>query len=62
VVRAATPDQGTSVDLAEVLRGSAQHPDGTYWFQDVGWLDQAAVADKNGKTFLATCTPEPAKK
>ena len=62
VVRGATPDQGTSVDLAEVLKGSAQHPDGTYWFQDVGWLDQAAVADKDGKTFLATCTPEPAKK
>jgi hypothetical protein len=62
VVRAATPDQGTSVDLGEVLKGSAQHPDGTYWFQDVGWLDQPAVAQEDGKTFLATCTPSPAKK
>ena len=61
-VRAATPDQGASVDLAEVLKGSAQHPDHTYWFQDVGWLDPAAVAEKDGKTFTATCTPAPAGK
>jgi hypothetical protein len=51
----------TSTDLAEVIKGSRQHPADTYWFQDVGWLNPADVAAKDGKTFLATCTPDPAK-
>lgn len=53
---------GTSTDLAEVIKGSDQHPPDTYWFQGVGWLNQTDVAAKDGKTFLATCTPDPAKK
>lgn len=53
---------GSTTDLAEVIRGSARHPADTYWFQDVGWLNPAEVAAQDGKTFLATCTPDPAKK
>ncbi|MEB3035014.1 hypothetical protein [[Mycobacterium] nativiensis] len=53
---------GSTTDLAEVIRGSEQHPADTYWFQDVGWLNPAEVAAQDGKTFLATCTADPAKK
>ncbi len=52
---------GSSVDLAQVRSGSASHPANTYFFQGVGWLDAAQVAAQNGKTFLATCTLDPAK-
>lgn len=52
---------GTSTSLAELIGGSAQHPDDTYWFQDVGWLNPAEVAAQDGKKFLATCTPDSAK-
>lgn len=53
---------GSSTDLAEAIDGSEQHPVDTYWFQGVGWLDPDDVAARDGKTFLATCTPDPAKK
>ncbi len=53
---------GSTTDLAEVIQGSDQHPSDTYWFQDVGWLNPAEVAAQDGKSFLATCTPDPAKK
>lgn len=53
---------GSSADIAEIVKGSAGHPDDTYWFQDVGWLNPAQVAERDGKTFLATCTPDPARK
>lgn len=52
---------GSSTDLAEVMQRSGQHPGDTYWFQDVGWLNPAEVAAQDGKTFLATCTRDPAK-
>ena len=52
---------GSKTHIAEIVKGSAEHPDDTYWFQDVGWLDPAEVAAQDGKTFLATCTPDPAK-
>jgi hypothetical protein len=52
---------GSSSNLAEVVKGSAEHPDDTYWFQGVGWLDPADVAAQDTKTFLATCTHDPAK-
>jgi hypothetical protein len=51
---------GTTTHLAEVIKGSAEHPEDTYWFQDVGWLNPGDAAAKDGKTFLATCTPQPA--
>lgn len=53
---------GTTTDLVDVIEGSGQHPIDTYWFQDVGWLNSAEVAAQDGKTFLATCTSDPAKK
>lgn len=52
---------GSNVQLAEVKNGSASHPQDTYYFQGVGWLDQTQVSQQDGKTFLATCTPDPAK-
>lgn len=50
-----------TTDLAEVIDHSDEHPDDTYWFQDVGWLGPDQAAEQNGKTFLATCTEDPAK-
>lgn len=52
---------GTSVDLAAVIEGSERHPDDTYWFRHVGWLNPAEVAEQDGKTFLGICTADPAK-
>ncbi|MGV9799004.1 hypothetical protein ACWDTP_13215 [Mycobacterium sp. NPDC003449] len=49
-----------TIDLADALDGSAQHPDDTYWFQGFGWLDPAEVAAQNGEKFLTLCTPDPA--
>jgi hypothetical protein len=51
---------GTTTKLADVINDSAQHPDDTYFFQGVGWLNPADVAAKDGKDFLATCTVKPA--
>lgn len=48
--------------LAEVMEHSADHPEDTYWFQGVGWLNPGQVAEQDGKTFLTTCTEDPAKK
>ena len=53
---------GSTTNLADVVTGSQHHPADTYWFQDVGWLNAADVAAQDGKTFLATCTPDPAEK
>jgi hypothetical protein len=52
---------GSTAQIAEVIDGSADHPNDTYWFQDVGWLNPAQVAEQDGKTFLATCTDDPAQ-
>jgi hypothetical protein len=51
---------GAQTDLAVVREESVKHPDDTYWFQDVGWLNPAQVAEEDAKTFLALCTPDPA--
>lgn len=53
---------GSYADIAEVVEGSSQHPNDTYLFEGVGWLNAADVAAQDGKTFLATCTADPAKK
>lgn len=45
----------------EIIVHSAEHPENTYYFPDVGWLDPAEVAAKNGNEFLTVCTPDPAK-
>ncbi|MGH9381032.1 MAG: hypothetical protein ACRD2Z_10535 [Thermoanaerobaculia bacterium] len=47
--------------IDEVVDGSDDHPEGTYLFQEVGWLDTTAVAEKNGETFLTVCTTAPAE-
>lgn len=49
----------TTTQLADVINGSTEHPQDTYFFQGVGWLNPAEVAAQDGKTFLATCTPNP---
>ena len=57
----ATPaGHDATTDLSTVIAESAAHPDDTYYFAGVGWLDPAGVAARDGKTFLATCTPDPA--
>jgi hypothetical protein len=53
---------GSTTNMAEVVKGSAEHPDDTYWFQDVGWMNPAQVAEQDRKTFLATCSHDPTKK
>lgn len=52
---------GSSSDVAEVVKGSAEHPADTYWFQGVGWLNAAQVTEQNASTFLTPCTADPAK-
>jgi hypothetical protein len=51
---------GSSVDIADIVEGSDQRPNDTYFFEGVGWLNPEDVATQDGKTFLATCTPDPA--
>lgn len=47
--------------LREVIDGSPGHPEDTYYFQGVGWLNPDQVAEQAGTTFLGPCTPDPAK-
>ncbi|BBY26122.1 hypothetical protein [Mycolicibacterium sediminis] len=47
--------------VADIVAGSADHPEDTYWFQDVGWLGPDDVDELDGKTFLTPCTPDPAR-
>lgn len=50
-----------TVELGEVIDGSPNHPDDSYYFEGIGWLDPAQVAEQDGKTFLGPCTPDPTK-
>jgi hypothetical protein len=50
---------GAKVDVAQVLRESAQHPSGSYLFGQSGWLDASDVQRENQKSFLTVCTPDP---
>lgn len=61
-VRGGEGGWGTTTYLDEVRNGSGEHPADTYWFQDVGWLNPSQVAEKDGKSFLASCTHKPAEK
>jgi hypothetical protein len=49
----------TPTDVAEIVDGSADHPDYTYYFQGIGWLDAAQVAAENRKSLLTVCTADP---
>ncbi|OBC16670.1 hypothetical protein A5784_25850 [Mycobacterium sp. 852013-50091_SCH5140682] len=61
-VSRADPDTGPQrADLGVVRAESASHPEDTYWFQGIGWLNPTQVAEQDGKTFLATCTRDPKK-
>lgn len=53
---------GASGDLAEAMTESVRHPDDTYWFQGVGWLNPADVSARDGRDFLTLCRPDPAQK
>ncbi|MCV7284326.1 hypothetical protein H7J87_03190 [Mycolicibacterium wolinskyi] len=61
VISASRDGWGSTSDLTQVVTGSTQHGTDAYWFQDIGWLTAADVAAQDGKTFLATCTSDPAK-
>ncbi|MGB5113334.1 MAG: hypothetical protein WBO08_17645 [Mycobacterium sp.] len=50
-----------TVSLREVVDGSPEHPADSYYFDGIGWLDPAAVADQDGRTFLGPCTVDPAR-
>lgn len=43
---------------AEVVAGSDNHPADTFYFEGVGWLDAAGVAESEGKEFAGVCTPQ----
>jgi hypothetical protein len=53
---------GASSAVAKIVDGSEGHPDDTYWFDGVGWLSPAQVAEQDGKTSTAVCTPDPERK
>ncbi len=50
---------GARVDVAQVLRESAQHPSGSYLFGQRGWMEASDVQRENKKSFLTVCTPDP---
>lgn len=50
---------GARVDVARVLRESAQRPPGSYLFGQRGWMDASDVQRENQKSFLTVCTPDP---
>jgi hypothetical protein len=50
---------GAKVDVAQVLRESAEHPSGSYLFGQRGWMDASDVQRENQKSFLTICTPDP---
>lgn len=52
---------GTRTDLAAVIAESDEHDEDTYYFDEIGWLDASAVAERDGKDFLTPCTPDPEK-
>lgn len=50
---------GALVDVARVLRESADHPSDTYLFGEIGWLNAADIQRENQKSLLTICTPDP---
>jgi hypothetical protein len=60
VADAADQPWGTDTDLDVVRDESAEHAEDVYYFDHVGWLDEAAVTERNGTDFLTPCTPDPA--
>jgi len=48
---------GTS-RMADIVDGSDSHPADTFYFDGVGWLDPAGVAEREGKEFAGVCRPQ----
>ncbi|WP_135453750.1 hypothetical protein [Mycobacterium sp. DL99] len=49
---------GSGTEVSEIVDGSPNHPEDTYWFTGVGWLNETDVAAQDGKTFTSVCTPQ----
>ncbi|ULN37015.1 hypothetical protein [Mycolicibacterium smegmatis] len=47
----------TSV-VADIVENSGDHPDNTFFFDGVGWLDPEGVAARIGNDFEGVCTPQ----
>lgn len=60
-VDGADPSWGSITAVDAIVSGSAEHPPTHYLFGKNGWKDEAAVQRDNGRTFLAICTPDPAR-
>lgn len=45
----------------EITEHSAEHPEDTYYFFDLGWLNPAEIEARDGKEFMTVCTPDPGK-
>lgn len=43
---------------ADIVDGSDDHPDDTFFFDGVGWLDPEGVAARIGNDFEGVCTPQ----
>ena len=48
---------GTS-RVADIVDGSDGHPSDTFYFDGVGWLDPAGVAEREGREFAGVCRPQ----
>ncbi len=46
---------GGRAPLTEAVEHSSQHPGNVYYVSNVGWLDPAEAAARNGKDFLGLC-------
>jgi hypothetical protein len=44
-----------TTNLTTPIAESAQHPEDTYYFQDIGWLNPADIADRDRRDFHTIC-------
>jgi hypothetical protein len=50
----------TPVRIADFADASVDHPPDSFYYPGVGWLGPEEVADRNGRSLLTVCTPDPA--
>ena len=48
----------TPTGIADIIDGSDANP-GSFYYAGIGWLDPAEVAERNGRSLLTACTPDP---
>lgn len=60
IVTAPEGSGSTPTNIAEIVDGSSEHPENTFYFQGVGWLDPEQVAEQNRRSLLTICTTDPA--